>query len=72
MSKTKAQIEIKAGYITIGKQFVGFSLMQKRMSSTAVMLVFDDALTIYKKYTRIYPQLLVTLAENISKFCLND
>ena len=30
MSQKKAQIEIKAGYIATGKQFVGFSLRQKR------------------------------------------
>lgn len=53
MSQKKAQIEIKAGYIATGKQFVGFSLRQKRISSTAT-IVAEMILTIYKTYTQIY------------------
>ena len=45
---------------------VGFSLRQKKISSTVVMLVEDDTLTIYKTYIQIYHQLLITLAEDIS------
>ena len=42
MSQKKAQIEIKAGYIATGKQFVGFSLRQKRISSTATIVAEND------------------------------
>ena len=42
MSRKKTQIEIKAGYIIIGKQFVGFNFRQKKISSTAVMLAVDN------------------------------
>ena len=66
MPKKNAQIEIESGYITIGKQFIEFSLRHKRIPSTAVMLAEDDILTIYKTYIQIYLQLLVTLAKNVS------
>ena len=72
MSKKKAQIEIKAEYITIGEQFVRFNLQQKRISSTAVIMMEDDSLTIYKAYIQIYLQFPVTLAENVYKFCFHD
>ena len=54
-SKKKAEIEIKAAYIVIGKQFVRFTLRQKRISSTAVMLA-ENTLTIYKQnlYASLY------------------
>lgn len=65
MSKKKAQIEIKAEYIAIGKQFVGLSLRQKMISSTAAMLAENDTLTIYKTYIEIYLQILVILTENV-------
>ena len=42
MSRKKTQIEIKAGYIIIGKQFVGFNFRQKKISLTAVMLAVDN------------------------------
>ena len=67
MSKKKTQIEIKARYIAIGKQFVGFSLRQKRIPSLPVMLAEDDTLTIYKTYIKIYLRLLVTIAKSVSK-----
>ena len=72
MSKKNAQIEIEARYITVAKQFVGFSLRQERISSTAVVLVEDDTQTLYKTYIQIYLQLLVTLTENVSMFYLHD
>ena len=42
MSRKKTQIEIKARYIIIGKQFVGFKFRQKKISSTEVMLAVDN------------------------------
>ena len=46
ISEKNAQIEIEARYITVGKQFVGFSLRQERISSTAVVVAEDDTQTI--------------------------
>ena len=69
MSQKKAQIEIKAGYIATGKQFVGFSLRQKRISSTATIVAEDDPYYLQNLYTNLFFQVLVTLAENASKFC---
>ena len=53
MSKKKAQIEINAGYITIDKQFVGFSLRQKRVSSTVVKLAEYDIYYLQNLYTNL-------------------
>ena len=50
----------RGGYIAIDKQFDGFNLKQKRISSTAVMLGEWEILTIYKTYIKTYQKLLVT------------
>ena len=49
MSKKKGQTEIEAEYIAIGKQFIGFSLRQKRILSTSVKLAEDDILELFTK-----------------------